>query len=211
MITITPFKALRPEAQHAKAVASRPYDVLSSREAKVEAQGNPNSFLHITKSEIDLPESTDIHSEKVYEKAKENLAAFLQRNILFRENKPCFYIYQLVMNNRMQTGLVCTSSVDDYEKNIIRKHEFTRPDKELDRINHIKTSGAQTGNVFLAYRTIDEVDIIIDQEKQRYTAVYNFTADDGVQHSVWVVNNDNTIRALTDLFASQVPFTYIAD
>src|SRR5215203_7172136 len=104
MITIHPFKALRPEAQHAKQVASRPYDVLNSKEAKQEAAGNPNSFLHITKSEIDLPEDTDIHSQEVYDTAKKNLSAFLQRNILFREEKACYYIYRLVMNGRSQTG-----------------------------------------------------------------------------------------------------------
>ena len=139
MVTITPFKALRPEAQLAKLVASRPYDVLSSKEAKVEAQGNSHSFLHITKAEIGLPEDTDVHSAQVYEKAKENLTAFMSRNILFRENKPCYYIYKLTMNGRSQAGLVCGSSVDDYENGLIKKHEFTRPDKELDRINHIKT------------------------------------------------------------------------
>ncbi|MEN9570640.1 MAG: hypothetical protein RL172_1871, partial [Bacteroidota bacterium] len=144
MVTIHPFKALRPEAQHARTVASRPYDVLNSKEAKIEAQGNPNSFLHITKSEIDLPEDTDIHSQKVYDTAKENLDAFISRNVLFRESKPCYYIYQLVMNGRSQTGLVCGSSVDDYENNLVKKHEFTRPEKEQDRINHIKTTGAQT-------------------------------------------------------------------
>ena len=105
MATIQPFSALRPQAQFAKTVASRPYDVLSSKEAKVEAQGNPNSFLHITKSEIDLPESTDLYSQEVYDKAKENLNAFISRNILFRESKPCYYLYKLVMNGRSQTGL----------------------------------------------------------------------------------------------------------
>src|SRR4051794_22962559 len=110
MITIIPFKALRPEAQHAKAVASKPYDVLNSKEAKIEAQGNPNSFLHITKSEIDLPENIDVHSQAVYEKAKENLNAFVSRKILFRESKPCYYIYRLTMNGKSQTGLVCGSS-----------------------------------------------------------------------------------------------------
>jgi len=127
MVTIAPFKALRPEAQLAKQVASRPYDVLNSKEAKVEAQGNPASFLHITKSEIDLPETTDIHSQEVYLKAKENLDAFASRNILFRESKPCYYIYQLIMNGKSQTGLVCGSSVNDYENDLIKKHEFTRP------------------------------------------------------------------------------------
>ena len=211
MATIAPFKALRPQAQFAKQVAARPYDVLNSKEAKVEAQGNPNSFLHITKSEIDLPENTDIHSAAVYEKAKENLQAFIQRNILFREDKPCYYIYQLIMNGRTQTGLVCASSVDDYENNIIKKHEFTRPEKEQDRISHIKTSGAQTGNVFLAYRNVEELDSVIDQWKQRNTAVYDFIADDGVQHTIWIVNNDNVIQTITRLFESQVPNTYIAD
>lgn len=211
MATIAPFKALRPQAQFAKQVAARPYDVLNSKEAKIEAQGNPNSFLHITKSEIDLPDNTDVHSTSVYEKAKENLQAFIQRNILFREDKPCYYIYQLIMNGRTQTGLVCTSSVDDYENDIIKKHEFTRPDKEQDRINHIKTSGAQTGNVFLAYRTLDELDGIIDQWKQRNTAVYDFVADDGIQHTIWIVNNDAVVQSITRLFESQVPNTYIAD
>src|SRR5688500_10434100 len=124
MAIIIPFKALRPQPQYAKQVAARPYDVLNSREAKQEAAGNPNSFLHITKSEIDLPDSTDIHSQEVYETAKKNLSAFLQRNILFREEKRCFYIYQLIMNGKSQTGLVCGSSIDDYENDIIKKHEF---------------------------------------------------------------------------------------
>ncbi|MEO6456605.1 MAG: DUF1015 domain-containing protein, partial [Ginsengibacter sp.] len=129
MVTIIPFKALRPEQQYTKQVASKPYDVLTSSEAKIESQGNPNSFLHITKSEIDLPETTDPHSQIVYDKAKQNLDAFISRNILFTENKACYYIYQLIMNGHNQTGLVCCSSVDDYEKDLIKKHEFTRPDK----------------------------------------------------------------------------------
>ena len=166
MSIIKPFKALRPQAQFAKQVASRPYDVLNSAEAKVEAQGNNHSFLYITKSEISLPESADIHAPEVYETAKQNLAAFMQRDVLFKENKECYYIYQLIMNGRSQTGLVAVSSVDDYENDIIKKHEFTRPEKELDRINHIKTTGAQTGNVFLAYRNNDSIDSIIENWKK---------------------------------------------
>ena len=137
MSNIKPFKALRPQVQIAKQVASRPYDVLNSAEARVEVQGNPNSFLHITKSEVSLPETVDIHSAEVYEKAKDNLSTFIRNKILFREEKPCYYIYQLIMNGRSQTGLVCVSSVDDYENDIIKKHEFTRPEKELDRINPV--------------------------------------------------------------------------
>lgn len=211
MSIIKPFKALRPQAQFAKQVASRPYDVLSSAEAKVEAQGNPASFLHITKSEIDLPETTDIHSTEVYEKAKQNLDAFIKREILFRENKECYYIYRLIMNGRSQTGLVCVSSVDDYEDDIIKKHEFTRPDKELDRINHIKTTGAQTGNVFLAYRNVAELDALIDKCVVTKTAVYNFTADDGIEHAVWIVNDSATIEKISNIFQKDVPCTYIAD
>lgn len=211
MVIIAPFKALRPEAQHAKAVASRPYDVLNSREAKVEAQGNPNSFLHITKSEIDLPENTDIHDAAVYKKAKENLDAFISRNILFRENKACYYIYELVMNGRSQTGLVCGSSVDDYLNDRIKKHEFTRPDKELDRINHIKTTGAQTGNVFLAYRQVDEVDELINQWKADRNPVYKLVADDGIGHTIWIINDDKVIQSITQIFKEKVPCTYIAD
>lgn len=211
MITIHPFKALRPEAQHAKQVASRPYDVLNSKEAKIEAQGNPSSFLHITKSEIDLPEDVDIHSQQVYDTAKKNLDAFISRNILFRESKPCYYIYQLVMNGRSQTGLVCGSSVDDYEKDLIKKHEFTRPEKEQDRINHITTTGAQTGNVFLAYRNVDEIDTLIDKWKKEKNPVYDLLADDGIQHSIWIINDTDTIHTISELFKTQVPFTYIAD
>ena len=211
MITIIPFNALRPEAQHAKTVASRPYDVLNSKEAKTAAQGNPNSFLHITKSEIDLTENTDIHSQQVYDKAKENLDAFISRGILFRENKPCYYIYRLTMNGKSQVGLVAASSVDDYENELVKKHEFTRPEKEQDRINHIKTTGAQTGNVFLAYKNVPEIDAIINKWITEKNSQYDFIADDGVQHSIWVVNDDESIEAITYLFKTSVPCTYIAD
>ena len=210
MVTISPFKALRPAAELAKQVASRPYDVLNSKEAKTEAQGNNVSFLHITKSEIDLPETTDIHAAEVYDKAKENLDAFLSRNILFRENKACYYIYELQMNGKSQTGLVCGSSVDNYENGLIKKHEFTRPEKELDRINHIKTTGAQTGNVFLAYRNVAEIDELINKWKEK-SPVYNFTTDDEIQHTIWIVNDDDTIERISNLFKEKVPCTYIAD
>jgi len=211
MITISPFKALRPEPQYAKQVASRPYDVLNSKEAKVEAEGNPYSFLHITKSEIDLPAGIDIHSQQVYEKAKENLDAFISRPILFSESKPCYYIYQLTMDGRAQTGLVCCSSVNDYEEGLIKKHEFTRPEKEQDRINHIKTTRAQTGNVFLAFRDIDELNKILEKWKSDKNPINNFTADDGIQHTVWVVNDEKLIDRITEIFKTDVDCTYIAD
>jgi uncharacterized protein (DUF1015 family) len=184
---------------------------LNSKEAKLEAQGNPSSFLHITKSEIDLPEDIDIHSQEVYDKAKENLDAFISRAILFRESKECYYIYQLIMNGQSQTGLVCCSSVDDYENGLIKKHEFTRPEKEKDRIDHMMTIGAQTGNVFLAYKNVAAIDQLIEDWKKDRSAVYDFLADDGIQHSIWVINDETTIQQITDLFKTAVPCTYIAD
>lgn len=211
MAVIVPFKALRPQAQFAREVASRPYDVLNTKEAKNEAQGNPYSFLHITRSEIDLPASVDPHSIPVYEKARENLDAFIQREILFKENKPCYYIYRLIMNGRSQTGLVCGSSVKDYEKNIIRKHEHTRPEKENDRIQHIRTTGAQTGNVFLAYRDVEQINQLIEKWKKEKSPIYDFKAEDQIQHTIWVVNDDDVIQQITHLFKKEVPCTYIAD
>ena len=211
MITISPFKALRPEAQFAKQVASRPYDVLNSKEAKVEAEGNPYSFLHITKSEINLPPTTDIHSDEVYQKAKENLEAFINRPVLFTESKPCYYIYRLIMNDVSQTGLVCCSSVDDYEKGRIKKHEFTRPEKVLDRINHIKITGAQTGNVFLAMRDVEELNELMEKWKTDKSPIYDFIADDNIQHTVWVISDEKLIENITEIFKTKVDCTYIAD
>jgi uncharacterized protein (DUF1015 family) len=211
MAIISPFRSLRPQKELADKVASRPYDVLNSAEAKQEAKGNPVSFLHVTKSEIDLPPTIDTHSPAVYEKAKENLEQFIKDGVLFREEKPAYYIYRLIMNRRSQTGLVCVSSIDDYFNNVIKKHEFTRPEKEQDRINHIKTTMAQTGNVFLAYRDVKEINDVIEAWKKNNQPVYDFKAGDGIQHTVWSVTDDATIQSITQTFASKVPATYIAD
>ncbi len=211
MTTIKPFKALRPKSQFAAEVASKPYDVLNSAEAREETKNTPLSFLHITKSEIDLPSTADSHSPEVYQKAKENLNAFIKNGILFQEEKPEYYIYTLIMKGRKQTGLVAVSSVDDYENDIIKKHEFTRPEKEQDRINHIATSGAQTGNVFLAYRNNKLIDSIIKDWQSTHEAIYDFTADDGVRHTIWAIDEDKIITEITQIFATQIPCTYIAD
>lgn len=211
MAIISPFRALRPKTELASKLASRPYDVLNSAEAKEEAKGNKQSFLHITKAEIDLPASTDTHSTAVYEKAKENLQQFIKDGFLFNEDKSCYYIYRLIMDGRSQTGLVCLSSVDDYFKDVIKKHEFTRPEKEKDRIDHMKTIRAQTGNVFMAYRDVKEINTLVDDWKKNHTPVYDFKAGDGIQHTVWVVDNDDTIASITKYFATRVPATYIAD
>ncbi len=212
MALIKPFNALRPQPALAAQVASRPYDVLNSEEAKKEAANNPFSFLRITKSEIDLPDGIDTHSKEVYEKAKENLLQFINKeNILFREEKPCYYIYQLIMNGRKQTGLACVSSVEDYFNDVIKKHEFTRTEKEKDRIDHMMTIQAQTGNVFMAYRDVIKINHLIDGWKAANKPVYDFTASDGIQHSIWVVNQENEVNSITELFNTDVPATYIAD
>ena len=211
MINIQPFSALRPQTALAAAVAARPYDVLNSQEAAEEAQGNPNSFLHVTKAEIDLPAGTDIHSQAVYDQAKENLEAMIRKEVLFLEDKPCYYIYELVMNGRSQTGLVALSSVEDYNNDRIKKHEFTRPEKEKDRIDHMRTIRAQTGNVFLAYRDVDDMDNLIADWKKSHSPVYDFTANDGIEHRIWVVDMREMVEQITKTFAEQVPATYIAD
>ncbi|HSK12378.1 MAG TPA: DUF1015 family protein [Phnomibacter sp.] len=211
MAHIQPFKALRPDAAAAARVASRPYDVMDRAEAKAEARGNPDSFLHITRSEIDLPDSVSPYDDSVYQTAKSNLKAFFSRGILFREDKACYYIYRLTMNGRSQTGIVCVSSVEDYHNDVIKKHEFTRPEKETDRIRHIVGTGAQTGNVFLAYRDVAEINALVSEWQLKRSPVYEFTADDGIKHEVWVVNTDKAVGELTRLFGENVPATYIAD
>ncbi|MBL7756009.1 MAG: DUF1015 domain-containing protein, partial [Chitinophagaceae bacterium] len=168
MANIKPFRALRPQQNVAAQVASRPYDVLNSEEARAEAAGNPLSFLHITKAEIDLPANTDIHSQAVYDQAKTNLNDFRNNGTLIQEEVPCYYIYRLIMNGRSQTGLVCVSSVDDYFNDVIKKHEFTRPEKEKDRIDHMQTIRAQTGNVFLAYNNVSEMDELVNNWKSTH-------------------------------------------
>ena len=219
MAIIKPFQALRPKAELVKKVASRPYDVLNSEEAREEAKNNPQSFLHVTKSEIDLPANTDTHSNAVYQKAKENLRQFIGEGILFSEEKACYYIYQLVMparagtdgTEKSQTGLVCVSSVEDYFNDVIKRHEFTRPEKEKDRIDHMLAIEAQTGNVFLAYRDVADLNTLINDWKATHRPVYDFVADDKVQHTIWIVNDNDKINSITNLFATKVPNTYIAD
>ena len=211
MAIIQPFKALRPSEELVKQVAARPYDVLNSEEARIEAKDNPFSFLHITKAEIDLPPGIHVYSKLVYEKAKQNLEHFIEKRILRQEENPCYYIYQLVWKGRVQTGLVCVSSVNDYFKDVIKKHEFTRPEKEKDRIDHMLAIGAQTGNVFLAYSDVEKINALLDQWKSAYMPVYDFVADDNVQHSVWIINGKQTIQSITELFRREVPHTYIAD
>jgi len=210
MAKIIPFKGLRPKPELAPEVATLPYDVVSEAEAR-EFRHLPYNFYHVTRSEIDLGAGEDVHSQAVYDKAKENLEAMMAAGTLIQDQDPCFYIYELEMNGRAQTGLICGSSVDDYNAGIIKKHEFTRPEKELDRINHIMTSRAQTGVVFLAYRDHAGVQSIIENWKAEHEPVNNFVSGDGVRHTIWVVNDYSKVGAISHLFEQEVPATYIAD
>jgi len=210
MAKITPFKGLRPTKALAAEVATLPYDVVSVAEAR-EFKKDPYNFYHVTRSEIDLPENVDVHSQQVYDKADENLEAMIQDKVLVQDPEPCYYIYELVMDGRSQTGLVCGSSIDDYNNGIIKKHEFTRPEKELDRINHITATGAQTGIVFLAYHDCDSVQRIIDEWKATHEPEYDFTATDGVRHIFWVIDDYPRVATITHNFEQDVPATYIAD
>lgn len=210
MADIRPFKGLRPVQEYAQEVATLPYDVVNVEEARA-YKDEEHHFYHVTRSEIDLPEDVDVHSQQVYDKAKENLNRFMEEGVLIQDEEPAYYIYRLVMNGRAQTGLVCGSSVEDYNNGIIKKHEFTRPVKEQDRINHIKTTRAQTGIVFLAYREQEDVNKLIEDWKEAHNPDYDFIAEDGIAHTIWVVNDNDTVDKITELFADKVPATYIAD
>lgn len=210
MSTIKPFKALRPKPELAKDVACVPYDVINSQEARVLAQGNPNSFLHVTKAEIDLEEGIDTHEEIVYQKGKENLEKMIKDGIFFQDEKPCLYIYKLVMGSVCEIGIVAGASVEEYENNIIKKHEKTRVDKEEDRIKHIETCNAQTEPVFLTYRKREDLDKIVSDFMKNNSAIYDFTADDGISHTFWKIDDDNLISQIVDIF-SDVDYLYIAD
>lgn len=210
MAKITPFKGLRPTEKLAHEVATLPYDVVSVKEAR-EFRKQQHNFYHVTRAEIDLPEFVDVHSQQVYDKAKENLEQMVADRVLIQDNEPCYYIYELVMNGRSQTGLICGSSIEDYNRGIVKKHEFTRPEKELDRINHILTTRAQTGVVFLAYNDQEDVQEIIEAWKKEHKPAYDFTAEDGIRHTLWVVDDYARVATISRLFDEDVPCTYIAD
>ncbi|HEY8855858.1 MAG TPA: DUF1015 family protein [Rugosibacter sp.] len=206
---ITPLRGLRPAPGRAAEIAAPPYDVLSSDEARQRAFGKPWSFLHISKPEIDLPADTDPYSPEVYAMAARNLARMLSAGVLLRDDTPCYYIYRLTMGQHVQTGLVATASVADYNSNRIRKHEFTRPDKEDDRVRQIEALNAQTGPVLLAYPASLQADELIANAAQG-TPEADVTANDGIRHEIWVVRDATTIDALTRTFDAMEAL-YIAD
>jgi uncharacterized protein (DUF1015 family) len=196
MAVLKAFKGLRPVKDKVKLIASRPYDVLSSEEARTEAGGNQYSFLHVVKPEIDLPEDIDHYSPEVYKKGKENLEKMLSEGLIFRDNKEYLYIYALTMNGKRQVGLVGCAGVEDYMNNIIKKHELTRPDKEEDRKNHVRVSNMNAEPVFFAYPDVPEINQITDTV-MKHEAEYDFTSNDGVRHSFWVIKDKETIQKLT--------------
>lgn len=209
MATIKPFAALRPRPELAAQICELPYDVMSSAEARAMAAGNPLSFLHVSKPEIDLPADTDIYSPAVYAKGKENFAKLIADGSLRQDSAPCFYLYRQVMGKHSQLGLVAAASCEDYLKNIIKKHEFTRPDKEDDRVRHIETLNSQTGPVFLTYRANAMLDELF-KKKSAEAPDIDFTAKDGVRHTAWVISDAKTIQQIEGEFA-RIPFLYIAD
>lgn len=210
MAVIRPFRGIRPPKNLVEKVVSRPYDVLSSAEARAEAEGNEMSLYHIIRPEIDFPEGTDEHLPEVYEKAAENFRLFQEKGWLVQDDKPCYYVYAQTMNGKTQYGLVVGAWVEDYVNGVIKKHELTRRDKEEDRMRHIRATNANIGPVFLAYPD----DAVLDALVAKYTArqpEYDFVApDDGFGHTFWVVDNDDDIAAITRQFA-QMPALYIAD
>ena len=209
MTLIRPFAALRPDTDRAADVVAPPYDVLSSAEARARAAGRPWSFLHISKPEIDLPESTDPHADEVYARASANLQQMLRQGVLVRDATPCYYIYRMVMGEHSQTGLVVAASVADYDSNRIRKHEFTRPDKEDDRVRQIEALNAQTGPVLLAYKSQERVDTLLATAAEGVPDV-DLTADDGIRHTLWVVSDSDVIGQITTYFDAMEAL-YIAD
>ena len=209
MPLIKPFAGLRPVPEHAEEVVAPPYDVLNSVEARERAAGRPWSFLHISKAEIDLPEGTDPYDPSVYAKSAENMQNMLQQGILMREEKPCYYAYRLIMDGHSQIGLVAVASVADYDINRVRKHEYTRPAKEDDRVRQIEALNAQTGPVLLAYKSQADMDAILEETSKRPPLV-DVTADDGVQHTFWIIDDEATIEKISAGFEAMEAI-YIAD
>jgi len=206
---IRPFRGLRPTPDQAEAVVAPPYDVLNTAEARVRAEGKPHSFLHISKPEIDLPEDTDPYAAEVYAKGAENLNKLVDAGILIRDDEPRYYVYRLRMGDHVQTGLVFIGSVKDYDSNRIRKHEFTRPKKEDDRVRQITALDAQTGPVLLAYKADAAVKEIVDAVSKG-APLYDLTADDGVGHTIWLLDDQSKIDELTAIFDAMEAL-YIAD
>lgn len=210
MAKIRPFRAIRPVEEKAAQVAALPYDVLNSEEAREVVKGNPYSFLHVDKAEIDLDPELSPYDDRVYEKAGDNLKQFIREEVFIQDEEAALYIYELTMQGRTQSGLVVCTSIDEYEDDTIKKHERTRHEKELDRIRHVDVCDANTGPIFLTYRTKDEVKHLIRSWKEEHAPIYTFTAEDGVKHVAWKITDEDVITTLVNAF-EDIPNLYIAD
>ncbi len=209
MADIRPFYCIRPCREKAGRIAALPYDVYNRREARAAVTGNPDSFLNIDRAETQFPEDMDIYDDKVYQKAHDLLWGMIADGSFIKEDKRCYYIYELTMDGRVQTGIAACASIDDYTGQVIKKHENTRADKEADRIRHVDACNAQTGPIFLAYRS-NKVIHEITAEVKKQEPLYDFVSEDGIRHRVFVVKEDAQIQAVQDAFASMSEI-YIAD
>lgn len=210
MVYVKPFRGIRPPSELAEKVSALPYDVMNRQEAKSMALDNEVSVLHITRAEIDFPDEVDDYDSLVYEQAKNNLISFMEKGILEKEEKPVYYVYREIMNGKVQTGIVAVVAVSDYENGNVVKHELTRKEKEADRIRHFDVCNCQTEPVFFTYRHKEAIDKITADWIQQHPAVYDFSADDGVRHLLWVINDDTLIGRLEESF-SALDKVYIAD
>jgi uncharacterized protein (DUF1015 family) len=211
MAVVKPFRGLRPPQSLARDLACLPYDVMNTEEAIKMAQGKECSLLHITRSEIDLPPDTDIHSEEVYSKSVSNFALWKEKVWLVEDDEPHFYIYAQKMKGRSQFGIVGCASVDDYLNGVIKKHELTRPDKEQDRMIHVRANNANIEPVFFAYPAVKQIDKIVSSITKKEAPEYDFISEDGIGHTFWVVKNREVNNLIEKLFAEKVPFIYVAD
>ncbi len=210
MAVVRPFKALRPRKDLVEQVASLPYDVMNRPEAKQMAAGNPNTFLHVVRPEIDVPDDMEMYDPKVYQTARKNLDKFQQDGILVQDETPLFYIYRQLMWGRVQTGIVACTSIDDYMNDVIKKHEFTRPVKEQDRINNFDYCDANTAPIFLTYRKNDQINAIVNDWIKFHKPEYNFVSEDDITHIVWCID-DAAINAQLQKLFDGVDYLYIAD
>lgn len=210
MVYVKSFQGIRPAKEFAKKVSALPYDVMNRYEAKEMAEGNDISILHITRAEIDFSDSVNDYDPSVYEKGRDTLVSFLKKGILIKEDKPVFYIYREIMNGKSQTGIVAAVSVDDYKNNLVLKHEFTRKEKEADRIRHFDVCDCQTEPIFLTYAHQENIRRIVSSHVENNEPEYDFISDDSIRHTLWVINEDTIIAELENHFAS-LEKVYIAD
>ncbi len=210
MAVIKSFKGYRPQKEYVREIASRPYDVLNSEEAREEVKGNPHSFLHVVKPEVDLPQGVDLHSEGVYKKAKENLDNLIEEGMFRQDEEPALYIYAQTMFGKTQYGIVGCAAVEDYMNGVIKKHELTRPDKEEDRMNHIRLTNFNAEPVFFSYPDHAGLDAIV-QKVVKEKPEYDFTTEDGVGHHFWVINDKDIIQSIEEIFDKDIRYTYVAD